>query len=182
MRAVRPRNLDRISFAGHRIDTPRFAGAEVFVLTQGRLTTTGDPCGRQSNWRRFAKIAPRLHHVIETGSCPCQPCVWTRWSISVGGIEWTNWVGDQTCRPVEIAAPRTEEEVAAVVADAVQRGRALRVGCFSSSVRPTSNRPMASRRTRSAGACARAGDFVELRRRLDPHDAFLNDHLRPLFA
>jgi hypothetical protein len=28
----------------------------------------------------------------------------------------------------------------------------------------------------------RAGDFVELRRRLDRHDAFLNDHLRPLFA
>jgi FAD/FMN-containing dehydrogenase len=28
----------------------------------------------------------------------------------------------------------------------------------------------------------RAGDFIEARRRLDPHGTFLNEHLRPLFA
>jgi FAD/FMN-containing dehydrogenase len=28
----------------------------------------------------------------------------------------------------------------------------------------------------------RADDFIALRRRLDPHGMFLNDHLRPLFA
>jgi FAD/FMN-containing dehydrogenase len=40
---------------------------------------------------------------------------------------WTNWVGNQTCSPAEIAAPRTEDEAAAVVAEAVRRGLSVRV-------------------------------------------------------
>src|SRR5690349_6954815 len=35
---------------------------------------------------------------------------------------WTNWAGNQTCHPAEVATPRSTEEVAATVRDAVQRG------------------------------------------------------------
>jgi FAD-linked oxidoreductase len=41
--------------------------------------------------------------------------------------EWRNWAGDQRCRPVEILRPRTEEEVAAAVRSARERGLKLRV-------------------------------------------------------
>ncbi|MDX6476389.1 MAG: hypothetical protein QOH95_1900 [Gaiellaceae bacterium] len=33
---------------------------------------------------------------------------------------WTNWVGNQTCRPAELAAPTSEDEVATLVAGASQ--------------------------------------------------------------
>src|ERR1019366_1787129 len=31
---------------------------------------------------------------------------------------WTNWVGNQTCEPAELAAPASEDEVSALVASA----------------------------------------------------------------
>jgi FAD/FMN-containing dehydrogenase len=40
---------------------------------------------------------------------------------------WTNWVGNQTCEPAELAAPRSEDEVAELVADASGRGLGVRV-------------------------------------------------------
>jgi FAD/FMN-containing dehydrogenase len=33
---------------------------------------------------------------------------------------WTNWVGNQTCRPLRISAPTSEDEVAAIVAESEQ--------------------------------------------------------------
>lgn len=35
---------------------------------------------------------------------------------------WTNWAGNQTCHPAEVASPRSTEEVAAVVRAATERG------------------------------------------------------------
>jgi L-gulono-1,4-lactone dehydrogenase len=40
---------------------------------------------------------------------------------------WTNWAGDQTCRPAEIVSPANREELAAAVAAAALAGRKVRV-------------------------------------------------------
>src|SRR5262249_35015798 len=40
---------------------------------------------------------------------------------------WKNWVGNESCKPSEIGAPTSEDEVAALVASAAQRGRQVRV-------------------------------------------------------
>ena len=39
---------------------------------------------------------------------------------------WTNWVGNQTCEPARIAAPSSEDEVAALVAEAARDGLHVR--------------------------------------------------------
>ena len=49
---------------------------------------------------------------------------------------WSNWVGNQRCSPVELAAPRSEEEVAAAVSDAVSRGLGVRVAGAGHSFTP----------------------------------------------
>ncbi len=40
---------------------------------------------------------------------------------------WTNWAGNETCHPREIAYPRTEEEVSEIIASATRRGLPIRV-------------------------------------------------------
>jgi FAD/FMN-containing dehydrogenase len=40
---------------------------------------------------------------------------------------WTNWAGNESCRPQEIARPRTEDEVSEIVASATRRGLPVRV-------------------------------------------------------
>lgn len=49
---------------------------------------------------------------------------------------WRNWVGNQSCSPDEVAAPASEEEVAALVADASRRGLAVRVAGAGHSFTP----------------------------------------------
>jgi FAD/FMN-containing dehydrogenase len=49
---------------------------------------------------------------------------------------WTNWVGNQTCRPAEAAAPSTEDEVCALVARAAERGLQVRVAGAGHSFTP----------------------------------------------
>ncbi len=49
---------------------------------------------------------------------------------------WTNWVGNQACDPAEIAAPRSEEEVAAAVAGAAERGLSVRAAGAGHSFTP----------------------------------------------
>ena len=49
---------------------------------------------------------------------------------------WTNWVGNQTCDPAEIAAPRSEDEVAAAVARAAERGLTVRAAGAGHSFTP----------------------------------------------
>src|SRR5881628_278325 len=56
--------------------------------------------------------------------------------LAMPGINWTNWVGNQTCTPAQIAAPRSEEEVATLVADAVRRGLTVRVAGAGHSFTP----------------------------------------------
>jgi len=41
-------------------------------------------------------------------------------------VTWRNWAGSARCRPERIVRPRTEQEVAEVVAEAVRRGRSIR--------------------------------------------------------
>jgi L-gulono-1,4-lactone dehydrogenase len=41
--------------------------------------------------------------------------------------EWTNWAGDQSCRPAEIVAPRDREELAEAVGRAAAAGRKVSV-------------------------------------------------------
>ena len=41
--------------------------------------------------------------------------------------KWTNWAGDQTCRPAQVASPRSREELAEVVAGAAQAGQKISV-------------------------------------------------------
>ena len=43
------------------------------------------------------------------------------------GSGWTNWAGDQSCAPAEIARPRSREELAEVVGAAAAAGRGLSV-------------------------------------------------------
>ncbi len=45
----------------------------------------------------------------------------------MAGREWTNWAGNQRCRPVAIERPRTEEEIAAVVRRAADEGQRVKV-------------------------------------------------------
>ena len=49
---------------------------------------------------------------------------------------WTNWVGNQTCAPAEVAAPRSEDELAQLVADATRRGVQVRVAGAGHSFTP----------------------------------------------
>jgi L-gulonolactone oxidase len=44
-----------------------------------------------------------------------------------GPGSWTNWAGDQTCRPAEVVSPANREELAAAVAAATAAGRKARV-------------------------------------------------------
>jgi FAD/FMN-containing dehydrogenase len=41
--------------------------------------------------------------------------------------QWSNWAGNQSCRPQEIAFPRTEDEVSEIIASATRRGLPIRV-------------------------------------------------------
>jgi L-gulono-1,4-lactone dehydrogenase len=41
--------------------------------------------------------------------------------------EWVNWAGDQSCRPREIARPRSREELAETIAAAAAAGRKVKV-------------------------------------------------------
>jgi FAD/FMN-containing dehydrogenase len=54
---------------------------------------------------------------------------------------WTNWVGNQSFTPAFAAAPGDEEEVAALVRQAAERGAGVRVvgagHSFTPVVRPT---------------------------------------------
>ena len=43
------------------------------------------------------------------------------------GGEWVNWAGDQSCRPEQIARPRSRDELAEVVATAAAAGKKVRV-------------------------------------------------------
>ena len=49
---------------------------------------------------------------------------------------WTNWVGNQSFTPAYAAAPRDEEEVAALVRQAVERGAGVRVASAAHSFTP----------------------------------------------
>jgi FAD/FMN-containing dehydrogenase len=49
---------------------------------------------------------------------------------------WTNWVGNQSCTPAEIAAPASEDEVAERVADAARRGLKIRAAGAGHSFTP----------------------------------------------
>jgi FAD/FMN-containing dehydrogenase len=49
---------------------------------------------------------------------------------------WTNWVGNQSCAPAEVAAPRSEDELATLVADATRRGVRVRVAGAGHSFTP----------------------------------------------
>ena len=49
---------------------------------------------------------------------------------------WTNWVGNQSFTPGYAAAPRDEEEVAALVRDASERGVGVRVSAARHSFTP----------------------------------------------
>jgi FAD/FMN-containing dehydrogenase len=49
---------------------------------------------------------------------------------------WTNWVGNQTCAPAEVAAPRSEDELAELVAGAARRGMHVRVAGAGHSFTP----------------------------------------------
>ncbi|HEX3807536.1 MAG TPA: D-arabinono-1,4-lactone oxidase [Gaiellaceae bacterium] len=49
---------------------------------------------------------------------------------------WTNWVGNQTCSPAEVAAPQSEDEVATLVADAAARGLNVRAAGAGHSFTP----------------------------------------------
>ena len=40
---------------------------------------------------------------------------------------WTNWAGDQSCRPVEVVHPRSRDELAEAVARAAEAGRTVSV-------------------------------------------------------
>jgi FAD/FMN-containing dehydrogenase len=54
----------------------------------------------------------------------------------VGVDAWTNWVGNQAFSPAERAAPTSEDEVATLVADAVQRGLPVRAAGAGHSFTP----------------------------------------------
>jgi FAD/FMN-containing dehydrogenase len=54
----------------------------------------------------------------------------------VGVNTWTNWVGNQAFNPAERAAPASEDEVAAVVAAAAQRGLPVRAAGAGHSFTP----------------------------------------------
>src|SRR3954454_6066597 len=49
---------------------------------------------------------------------------------------WTNWVGNQSCRPAELAAPSNEQQVASLVARAAERGLHVRVAGAGHSFTP----------------------------------------------
>ena len=49
---------------------------------------------------------------------------------------WSNWVGNQTFTPGFAAAPRDEDEVAALVRDASERGVGVRVSGATHSFTP----------------------------------------------
>src|SRR5207248_38142 len=57
-------------------------------------------------------------------------------SVTSVGTSWTNWVGNQSCRPAEAAAPGSEDEVCALVARAADRGLQVRAAGAGHSFTP----------------------------------------------
>jgi len=51
-------------------------------------------------------------------------------------MDWTNWVGNQSCAPAETASPASEDEVAELVAGAAARGLGVRVAGSGHSFTP----------------------------------------------
>lgn len=49
---------------------------------------------------------------------------------------WTNWVGNQSCAPAQVAAPASEDEVATLVRDAAMRGLGVRAAGAGHSFTP----------------------------------------------
>jgi len=49
---------------------------------------------------------------------------------------WTNWVGNQSCRPAELAAPSNEQQVASLVARAAEQGLHVRAAGAGHSFTP----------------------------------------------
>lgn len=41
--------------------------------------------------------------------------------------EWTNWAGNQSCRPATVASPSSQEQISSLVSDATRRGSKVRV-------------------------------------------------------
>jgi FAD/FMN-containing dehydrogenase len=56
--------------------------------------------------------------------------------VTSSGTVWSNWVGNQSCTPAEIAAPTSEDETAALVAHAAERGLRVRVAGAGHSFTP----------------------------------------------
>jgi FAD-linked oxidoreductase len=52
---------------------------------------------------------------------------WTGEEVTVPGVQWTNWVGDQRCSPAEIARPRSRQELVATIAGAAAAGQTVKV-------------------------------------------------------
>ncbi len=51
-------------------------------------------------------------------------------------FSWTNWVGNQSCRPAGIGSPNSEDELASLVADATGRGLPVRAAGAGHSFTP----------------------------------------------
>ena len=47
-------------------------------------------------------------------------------SSAAGAVRWSNWAGNQTCAPAAVASPASEDELAAVVKEAVAEGRRVK--------------------------------------------------------
>jgi FAD/FMN-containing dehydrogenase len=56
--------------------------------------------------------------------------------MAAGAHSWSNWVGNQSCRPARLAAPGSEDEVAALVAGAAGDGLGVRVAGAGHSFTP----------------------------------------------
>jgi FAD/FMN-containing dehydrogenase len=56
--------------------------------------------------------------------------------MTAAATTWTNWVGNQSCAPAELAAPTSDDEVAQLVADAAKRGLGVRVAGAGHSFTP----------------------------------------------
>jgi FAD/FMN-containing dehydrogenase len=56
--------------------------------------------------------------------------------VRLTGMTWTNWVGNQSFSPATIATPRDEDEVAALVRRAAERGQHVRVAGAGHSFTP----------------------------------------------
>ena len=187
-RAVRPRDAGRVPHDGHLLREDLRRGRRRRRPTTRRPTTGSDrayriyPAEFEPNFHELEYFVPfdRGREAIAA----MRELMLARQPASVFPMEVRTVAADDAYLASELRDAddgdlrlgRARHRLRAVPARRRSPARRVR------RARALGQAPLPHARRSSPRATPRAGDFIDLRRELDPEGVFLNDHLRPLFA